>query len=201
MQSLTLLQSCISNKLKDAKETAVQDFDISDMIETIPFVKMLSDVNVDVEGPEIPLVSRVYEEQYMRQCVAATDVPCIMKNQCECMMIDSQKPFVGVAFVIPSEQSVSNGMCLLCLRKTTQILFYKTIHAGHAVNAIIQKYGNICNEAGEYHPSAMLICPPNGPVHTMPLPIVAHQRNKYTVVDRAGVLWLKQHNVYYEDFI
>ena len=72
--------------------------------------------------------------------------------------------------------------------------------AGHNPNAVIQKHGNICNQNGEYHKSAMLICPPNGPVSCMPIPIVAHQRNQYSVVEKAGVHWIKQHNVYYEDF-
>jgi hypothetical protein len=46
----------------------------------------------------------------------------------------------------------------------------------------------------------MLICPPNGPVHCMPMPIVAHQRNRYSVVTQHGIRYIKQHNVYMEDF-
>jgi hypothetical protein len=46
----------------------------------------------------------------------------------------------------------------------------------------------------------MLIMPPNGPVHSMPMPVVAHQRNKYYVVNERGCRRLMQRNVYVEDF-
>jgi hypothetical protein len=46
----------------------------------------------------------------------------------------------------------------------------------------------------------MLVCPPNGHVHCMLLPIVAHQRNSYSVYSRDGVRWLRQHSVYATDF-
>lgn len=199
-EGLKHITNIVSNHIRQGTQIEKDDYDISALLDTIPFVKMLADVNVDADAPPVPLVTRVYEENYMRQCISDSETPCVMQSQCECMLIDTKQPFVGVAFTVPSEASISNGMCLLCLRKTTQMLFYKTIHSGHNVKAVIQKYGNICNEPGEYHASAMLICPPNGPVHSMPLPIVAHQRNKYTVVNKSGVLWVQQHNVYYEDF-
>ena len=200
-EGLRHISSVVSKHISQGTIVNSSDWDISAILSDIPFVKLLTDVNVDVNGAQVPIVSRVYEEKYMRQCISDSETPCVMQNQCECTMIDPSQPFVGVAFTIPSETSVNNGMCILCLRKTTQMLFYKTIHSGHSVKAIIQKYGNICNEPGEYHASAMLICPPNGPVQSMPLPIVAHQRNKYTVVNNSGILWIKQHNVQYEDFI
>lgn len=173
---------------------------VKSLLDTIPFLKLLQDVTMDDDGADIPLVTRVYEEQYMRESMNEQEPSCIMGSQCECMLIDNNKPFVGTQFVLPSETSNTNKMCVLCLRKTTQMLFYYTIHAGHNPNAVIQKHGNICNQNGEYHKSAMLICPPNGPVSCMPVPIVAHQRNQYSVVEKAGVHWIKQHNVYYEDF-
>ncbi len=199
-EGLQHITNVVSNHIRQGTNVETSDCDISSLLDTVPFVKMLADVNVDVDGPPVPLVSRVYEENFMRQCISDSETPCVMQAQCECMVIDPSQPFVGTAFIIPSETSTNNGMCLLCLRKTTQMLFYKTIHSGHPVNAVIQKYGNICNEPGEYHASAMLICPPNGPIHSMPIPIVGHQRNKYSVVNKAGILWIQQHNVQYEDF-
>ena len=91
-------------------------------------------------------------------------------------------------------------MCVLCLRKTTQLLYYKTINNGHNVNAVIQKYGNICNQADEYHPSVMLKCPLNGPVHTMPVPIVSYQRNRYKVEVISGIKHIRQFRVRMSDF-
>jgi hypothetical protein len=34
----------------------------------------------------------------------------------------------------------------------------------------------------------------------MPLPIVAHQRNRYSVIEHFGVKYIKQSGVYMEDF-
>ena len=133
-------------------------FDTSTLLDSIPFCKLLASIRPAAEGVEIPLVTRVYEEQFMRQCVAAHERPCCMHNQCECMAISKEHPFVGVAFEIPNTEQSSNGMCVLCLRKITTLLFYRTIQKGLAVHTQIQRHGNICNQAGEYHPSVMLIC-------------------------------------------
>jgi len=170
------------------------------LLDAIPFFKLLSSIRCDAGTTQVPLVSRVYEEKFMRQCIGSGEAPCLMGNQCECMMIDPANAFVGVEFVIPNDEAVSNGMCVLCLRKITTLLFYRTIQRGLNVSCLIQRCGNICNQPGEYHPSAMLICPPSGPVASMPLPIVAHQRNRYSVVRMQGVCYLKQRRVGMEDF-
>jgi len=179
---------------------AVNTFDTRTLLDSIPFCKLLASIRPAVRGQEIPLVSRVYEEQYMRQCIGTHEEPCCMGKQCECMMISKAHPFVGVKFAIPNTEEGANGMCVLCLRKTTTLLFYRTIQKGVQVHTQIQRHGNICNQAGEYHPSVMLICPPNGPVESMPLPIVAHQRNRYEVVLVQGVCYLKQLRIGMLDF-
>jgi len=46
----------------------------------------------------------------------------------------------------------------------------------------------------------MLICPPAGPLHCMPLPIMSHQRNKYEVRISNGTKQIVQLRVGYEDF-
>ena len=74
------------------------------------------------------------------------------------------------------------------------------MHDGKTFRFPIQKYGNICNQPNEYAKEAMLICPVNGPVHAMPYPIVAHQRNRYTVVTNHGTRHLRQSRVGVEDF-
>jgi len=183
-----------------AEVPALSTFDTRTLLDSVPFCKLLSNIRPAVTGLEIPLVSRVYEEQFMRQCIAAHEKPCCMGNQCECMMISKTNPFVGVQFAVPNTEHGNNSMCVLCLRKVTTLLFYRTIQKGISVNTQIQRHGNICNQAGEYHPSVMLICPPNGPVASMPLPIVAHQRNRYEVVLVHGVCYLKQLRVGMQDF-
>jgi hypothetical protein len=60
------------------------------------------------------------------------------------------------------QPGVPNGMYILCLRKSTHLIFYNILCEGHRVKNIIQKY---VNPPDEYHSSAMLICPPYGPIH------------------------------------
>jgi len=43
----------------------------------------------------------------------------------------------------------------------------------------------------------MLIAMPSAPVHIMPLPIVSHQRNRYTVFVAGGIKRLKQSRVFF----
>jgi len=179
--------------------------------------------------PDVPIITRVYEERFMRESMSSGEKDCLMGEACECMMIDATRPFIATQFVIPNISNEHQGMCVLCLRKTTQLLYYKTIYNGVNVNTLIQKYGNICNQPGEYHPSVMLICPANGPVHTMPgkqllcapprslcaaalavrcqpltrrraVPIMSHQRNRYAVESISGVKHLRQLKVGVQDF-
>lgn len=167
----------------------------------IPFVSMLQSMKPNGLLEEVPIISKQYEENFMRSCSSSQEKPCISGSECECMFIDPNKPFVCIQFVLPQSTVTSSGLCIICLRKITQLLFHKTIFNGLDPKTCIQKHGNICGEVGEYHASAMLICNPNGPVHCMPLPIVAHQRNRYSVCERAGVKFLKQLNVAESDFV
>jgi hypothetical protein len=174
--------------------------------------------------PCVPLVTRAYEESYMREVVGGGDEPCIMGNSCECQFVDEHNPFVGVQFTLPiaifpptADTETSHGpkeastqglehelsvntMCVLCCRKNTQSLFYDALYNHRAYNGCIQLYGNICDRPGEYAKEAMLICPLSGPINNMPLPVVSHQRNRYSVVVYNGVRQLKQHRVGFEDF-
>ena len=148
-------------------------------------------------GETMQLVTREYEESFMRECHLPDDTPCVMGEFCECVVVGN---FCGAAFVL-QQICVSNPrMCVLCMRKTTQLLFYRVVGSGMPTTQMIQMYGNICGP-GEYHESAMLTVPPDGPVHCMPLPVVAHQRNRYYAVQGAdGVRRILQRNVYFEDF-
>ena len=183
--------------------TDITDIDIInscvDVVETLPLSELMKNTETR-SSSVIPVVSRVYEERYMRECKNKSERPCVMDKQCECMLIDTANGFVGVQFEIPGVENSDNTMCILCLRKTTTLLFYKTIYNGVKAKGVIQKHGNICNKENEYHPSVMLCCPVNGTLENMPVPIVAHQRNRYSVVTCAGVKFMKQNGVYMEDF-
>lgn len=115
-------------------------------------------------------------------------------KRCECMFIDATQPFVGVEFVLPWEDSATKarGLCLPCQRATTQALYLDIMHSGVAVEGLIQRFYNRHSEPGEYRLSAMLVCPPSGPVHNLPHPIVAHRRSQYEVFARNGVRYMRQ---------
>ena len=174
-------------------------FDTDLMYDSVPFARSLASIDIS-PAHDVPLVARAYEERYMRECLNDTEEACVMGSLCECMQLDAANQFVGVQFTLPGDTERTTGLCVLCLRRITQILFYHTVQSGHRINQHIQRYGNICGQPGEYHVSAMLVCPPNGPVECMPLPIVAHQRNRYSVKLTGGVRYVQQHNVFFEDF-
>ena len=72
------------------------------------------------------------------------------------------------------------------------MLFYRIVNGAYKSSHLAQTYAKICDVPGEYHSSAMLVLPKHSAVHSMPLPVVAHQRNKYCVVLRDGRRHLQQ---------
>ena len=172
------------------------------VLETLPMdILLKKNANVLQNSlTHVPMIPKAYEEKFMRECYLPEDQPCIMEEACECNFIDLQQSFVGVAFVGTDINIQHTGLCVLCLRKTTQMLFYRIVSGGLNSRNLLQMYGNLCGTAGEYHESVMLTVPPQGPVHCMPLPIVAHQRNRYEVHHENEHKILKQINVAYEDF-
>ena len=188
---------CTSQGAQMHRHNKVKDM-VRKIVNETPFVHMLSSMAPLQNNIQIPLISRKYEEKFMRECIGLHEKQCSMQEKCECMFIDNEQKFIGIRFPIPNinnEDISSNTMCILCLRKYTLLLYYKTMHAGLDPQVVIQKHGNICNEPGEYAQSAMIFANPNGPVHCMPLPVVAHQRNKYKVVTISGVKYLLQINM------
>lgn len=189
------------DKCPDSSTTSVW-LALNVVLDNSSFQKSLlqHDMSSKHEDHTVPLVSRAYEESYMRECISEDDKPCCLGEYCECNFIDNDHAFVGVAFVMPELHCNDSSMCILCLRKLTQLLFYRLVNGAYNSAHITQTYGNICDVPGEYHSSAMLVLPKASAVHCMPLPVVAHQRNKYSVVLRDGKRYLQQKNVYYEDF-
>ena len=143
---------------------------------------------------DIHCVSKVYEDTYLRQAIGQDEKTCINGNECECMFIDPSMPFVGVEYKLPWDNTskTNNGMCLPCLRATTQILFYDIMHSGKKVPGLIQRFYNDHSKEGEYSISSLIICPPCGPVNNLPFPIVRHQRNCYMVYEDNKIRYMKQ---------
>ena len=181
-----------------------EELQLDHVLSSVPYQAMLESLFGGVSQPahEVPLVTKTYEESFMREPTAG-ELPCALGDLCECRFIDRNAPFTGVQFELPGAGNGSGGanMCVLCYRKTTQKLFYDACYSGKRVQGLIQHYGNLCNQPGEYARSCMLICPPNSQWQCMPLPIMSHQRNRYRVHVVAGVKHLQQLRVAHEDFV
>lgn len=199
------LFSSINDAISKCSQNAVaqQPLELDTVLSRVPYYKMLQDLFGGSSAPSesVPIITAAYEEQYMRECTHANERACVMGENCECMFIDPTMPFVAVEFVLPTEAYSENPqLCVLCSRKVTQRLFYDMMYKGYTFHNLIQRYGNICDQPGEYARECMLICPPNQNVHCMPLPIVSHQRNRYSVYLSNGTKYIKQHRVYAKDF-
>ena len=48
--------------------------------------------------------------------------------------------------MIIHEQDKSKGLCVLCLRKCTQLLYYRLVTRGEKHSNLVQVYGNISNQ-------------------------------------------------------
>lgn len=179
--------------------------DIHSLISRLPYSQMLNQVFTDDANSSIvvPVVTRAFEESFMREVIHTHERSCVCGENCECNFIDPQMPFVGVEFTLGGQTTpidIGNQMCILCSRRLTQELFFNMVYNGHRFRGIIQRYGSLCNQPGEYAREAMLICPQNGLMHNMPLPMVAHQRHRYSVFSQNGIRYLRQHKVLFEDF-
>ncbi|KAJ1482403.1 hypothetical protein T484DRAFT_1747618 [Baffinella frigidus] len=141
----------------------------------IPYVDVLVQMfggDSAIIKPCVPLVTRAYEESYMREVVRGGEEPCVMGTNCECQFVDEHNPFIGVQFTLPidilpsdADTEMRNGsneasgsgaayelsgnkMCVLCCRKNTQSLFYDALYNHRTYNGCIQLYGNICDRPG-----------------------------------------------------
>lgn len=190
-------------KTPEAPSRHNMTLELDTLLTRLPYKKMMQEIlpsNTNRPMPSVPLVTRLYEESYMREPMRKSERQCVMKEKCECMTIDPKNPFIGVEFVVPNEDvdSSTPQMCVLCSRAHTQQLFYDIVFDNASFNGTIQRFGNMHSVPNEYSRDIMLICPPNGPLHAMPLPIVSHERNRYTVVRTGGIRYLRQHGVYFQ---
>jgi hypothetical protein len=174
------------------------------LISRVPFKEMMNQMFADDmdSAKVVPIVTKAFEESFLREPMLAHEKPCVCGENCEFNFIDPMHPFVGVEFKLQKDTVVGEEatMCVLCSRKLTQELFYRMVYTGEKFMGFIQRYGNLCQQPGEYAREAVLVCPSGGSVSNMPLPIVSHQRHKYSVFMQHGVKYLKQHNVAFEDF-
>lgn len=206
---LAAIQRCnvVAERQPPSSVACDAKINLDHILSRVPYREMLKDLfgsNAGYKAPDIPVVTKAYEESFMRQPMFEHERPCIMGTQCECNFVStiSGEGFIGVEFTLPSDPDGSSKrqMCVLCHRKLVQKLFYDIIYTGSPYRGIIQRYGNICNHENEYAREVCLICPPNGPVECMPFPSASHQRNKYSVVQRNGIKYIRQHFMGMQDF-
>jgi hypothetical protein len=178
--------------------------DTESLLSKLPYKKMLSDMfggnlRGHLQTSVIPYVTRAYEEAFMHEPVNSSERECARGKQCECMFIDRLQPFTAVEFLLPGEQAPKTPhLCVLCCRAVTQQLYYDVIFDKCEFPGTIQRFGNIHSEPGEYALDAMLIAASTSPVYIMPLPIVSHQRNRYSVYISSGIKRLKQSRVHFQ---
>lgn len=199
------LQEKIHNKLNtQSYETNCEDLDINQIINTVPYKDIIRDVfhNSLQKTINVPIITRAYEEGFMREPFNSTENQCVNGDLCECMFIDKRNQFIGVEFLLPheSKEDVPHP-CVLCCRQMTQKFYFDIIFDGKTFNFPIQRYGNIFNQENEYSTEVMLSCPPNGPLHIFPSPMMSHQRNRYSVFYKNGTRFLKQRNVSVSDYV
>jgi hypothetical protein len=115
------------------------------ILSKVPYKDMLKDLfgsnaatTHGYRAPAIPVVSKAYEESYMRQPMHDYERQCVMGANCECNFIGSDG-FTAVEFLLPAEASAlearqlaAQQMCVLCHRRLVQSLFYDIIYTGEA---------------------------------------------------------------------
>ena len=151
VQFISDIKHTIEKELhKPPSSACLAELCIDHVLSRLPYRSILENLFGDMPNsqiPDIPVISRVYEEKFMRQPMGQ-EAPCAMGSMCECMFIDRSQAFVGVEFRLQNDPPGSPQMCVLCSRKTTQKLFYDMCYTGHAPKCVIQRYGNIFGQAG-----------------------------------------------------
>lgn len=198
------LQQTIVRRLNAPEAPAPNEIRLDHILSRVPYRSMLENLfqnsapGGETPAQDVPILSRAFEESFMRQPMSG-ERACAMGELCECMQIDKSCPFVGVELRLPNDPDEAQ-LCVLCSRSVTQKCFYDMCFLGKPVSGMIQRYGSMYGQPGEYAAECMLIAPRSIGPACMPVPSVSHQRNRYSVVSHGGVKHLQQHRVAHEDF-
>jgi hypothetical protein len=196
--------TCSRRRIAEDEEEEETTMDVQCLLSRLPYQKMLSDLFLYQDKellpcPNIPYVTRAYEESFMREPLNSSERRCAKGEACECRFIDRESPFTAVEFLLPGEKPPQTPhLCVVCCRAVTQQLYYDIMFDKHDFVGVIQRFGNIHSHPDEYALDAMLIAAPNVALHIMPLPIVSHQRNRYSVFLKRGIKHLKQSRVHFQ---
>ena len=98
----------IKRQVNDSKflPQTPEEIQLDHVLSSLPYQALLESLFNGVNGStvEVPLVSKMYEESYMREPFPG-DKPCVMNERCECMFIDKNAPFIGTEFILPGEDT------------------------------------------------------------------------------------------------
>ena len=136
------------------QHSILEELDTESLLSRLPYRKMLSDIfggnlRGNLKNLQIPYVTRVYEEAFMREPLNSSERECATGKQCECMNIDRTQPFVAVEFLLPGEPLPRTPhLCVLCCRAITQQLYYDVIFDKTEFPGTIQRFGNIHSQPG-----------------------------------------------------
>lgn len=183
------LARSISHSIIDTVPSRVDDnvLDLSTVLSGVAYREILQNLFGDGEimPANVPVVSKAYEEAFLRECIGPNERPCVMGSECEGQHLSKVHRFTLTEFLLPGQERTEPQMCVLCCRKHTQKLFYDLLYSPPGTHVgIIQRYGVVVGVPGEYASSATLIVPATGLMHAMPFPSVAHCRANYNVVVR-----------------
>ena len=103
-------------------EAHQREMEVHCLLSKLPYQKMLSDLFTKhdkevLPSSNLPYVTRAYEESFMREPLNSTERLCAKNENCECMFIDPEKPFVAVEFLLPGEKKPATPhLCVVCCR-------------------------------------------------------------------------------------
>jgi hypothetical protein len=189
----TICQSILDSKSKQADETLT----FETVLSNVPYQKILENLFGGGSMPDyaVPMVTKAFEESFMRECMYQNERKCIMGPECECRFVDKENQFTGVEFLLPGQSTTdcTPQMCVLCSRKHAQKMYHDMLFRPPATHiGTIQRYGVMCSVDGEYCVDYALTMPPHGPVQCMPYPSPVHSRNNYSIKVHSATRYIVQ---------
>lgn len=132
----------------------------------------------------LPLVSRAWEEKWMRAPVSKNEPSCSKNESCQCALL-SNNDFCGVVFQYPDGQWSPTDLCLLCIRyEVTQFVLTRMMTGRNAFE-VKQPHRNSVgkNEYGEH----VILRRDARNFYGITDPFVKFHRLDYVVVERRRI--------------
>ena len=101
---VTHLKGIVARHLQHEPHAPTDSEDWQWLLSKLSIAKMLQSTS-EPSTQRIPIVTRKYEESFMRECKNDNEKACVFQAQCECMKINAANAFVGVQFPLPDLQT------------------------------------------------------------------------------------------------